>query len=128
MQHTLIQRAGRILAACAAFAALTARPAAADTGLPQLPRFPAQPTEVVIIGTMHAAQLEYGPHSPARIRALLNRIDPAAVGVETPPQWFAEDVYTRRSGTTRSTGPTPTATPTPTRTARPAAATCSTAT
>lgn len=57
------------------------------------PRNPAQPTEVVIIGTRHSAQLEYEDHAPARMRALLNRIDPAAVGVETPPAKFAEGVY-----------------------------------
>lgn len=93
MLHRLARRAGRLLAAWAILAALTAHPAAADTGVPQLPRFPTKPTEVVVIGTMHSAQLEYAEHSPARIRALLNRIDPAAVGVETPPQWYAEDVY-----------------------------------
>ena len=29
----------------------------------QLPRNPAKPTEVVIIGTMHSAQLEYEDHA-----------------------------------------------------------------
>lgn len=66
---------------------------AAATAAWSPPRFPAQPTEVVIIGTRHSAQLEYEDHAPARIRALLNRIDPAAVGIETTPAWFAEELY-----------------------------------
>lgn len=65
----------------------------APTPTPSLPRNPAKPTEVVIIGTRHSAQLEYEDHAPARMRALLNRIDPAAVGVETTPAWFAENVF-----------------------------------
>jgi len=93
MFRTFLKRTGWLLAACAALAGLSARPAAADAGAAQPPRFPTQPTEVVIIGTMHAAQLEFEEHSPARLRALLNRIDPAAVGVETPPQWYAEGVF-----------------------------------
>lgn len=59
----------------------------------QFPRNPTIPTEVVIIGTQHAAQLQYGDHAPAHLRALLNRIDPAAVGVETPPWWYERDVF-----------------------------------
>lgn len=57
------------------------------------PRHPTQPTELIIIGTRHSAQLEYEDHAPARMRALLNRINPAAVGVETTPAWFAEGVF-----------------------------------
>ncbi len=59
----------------------------------QMPRNPTQPTEVVIIGTMHSAQLEYEGHAPARFRALLNRIAPAAVGVETAPWWYEKDIF-----------------------------------
>jgi len=59
----------------------------------QLPRNPTKPTEVVIIGTRHSAQLEYEDHAPARLRALLNRIAPAAVGVETTPWWYEKDVF-----------------------------------
>ena len=65
----------------------------APNDVPPFPRNPTIPTEVVIIGTRHSAQLEYEDHAPAWIRALLNRIGPAAVGVETPPRWFERDVY-----------------------------------
>lgn len=68
-------------------------PQAAAQAAFSFPRNPATPTEVVIIGTRHSAQLEYEDHAPARMRALLNRIDPAAVGVETLPAWFEEGVY-----------------------------------
>ncbi len=77
----------------ASLSAAAASPASAEPVPIDLPRFPTKPTEVVIIGTMHSAQLEFEAHSPARIRALLNRIDPAAVGVETPPEWYAEGIY-----------------------------------
>ena len=59
----------------------------------QLPRNPAKPTEVVIIGTMHSAQLEYEDHAPARFRTLLNRIAPAAIGVETSPWWYELGIF-----------------------------------
>jgi len=94
MFRSVLPRAAALLVACATLVGLAAPPAAAETASSyQPPRSPSRPTEVVIIGTMHSAQLEFEEHSPARIRALLNRIDPAAVGVETPPQWFVDDVY-----------------------------------
>lgn len=68
-------------------------PAAGAAEGAQFPRNPTIPTEVVIIGTQHSAQLEYEDHAPAHFRALLNRIDPAAVGVETPPWWYERDVF-----------------------------------
>nr|PZN37989.1 MAG: hypothetical protein DIU70_11640 [Bacillota bacterium] len=51
------------------------------------------PTEVIIIGTMHSGQLVAESMSPARIRALLNRIDPAAVGIETVPEWYERGIF-----------------------------------
>jgi|GEM_PF-1657417 len=82
-------------AACLALFLALIVPAAggASSLMPAFPRNPETRTEVVIIGTRHSAQLEYEDHAPARMRALLNRIDPAAVGVETTPAWFAEEVY-----------------------------------
>jgi len=88
-----LKHAAAVLVTCAALAGLAASPAIAASDTLQSPRYPTKPTEVVIIGTMHSAQLEFADHSPARLRALLNRINPAAVGVETPPQWFEHDVY-----------------------------------
>ncbi len=81
-----------LLVGCLALASFPATAASAMTET-QLPRNPTKPTEVVIIGTRHSAQLEYEDHAPARLRALLNRIAPAAVGVETTPWWYEKDVF-----------------------------------
>lgn len=86
----LLVKASLLLMMLSLVACLALVTCAAESAAWSPPRFPAQPTEVVIIGTRHSAQLEYEDHAPARIRALLNRIDPAAIGVETTPAWSRE--------------------------------------
>lgn len=83
-----------LAAALAAVVVLLPTAAQAAAVSPELmPRFPDKPTEVVIVGTRHSGQLEFPGSSPARFRALLNEIDPAAVGIETSPSWFKDGVY-----------------------------------
>ena len=51
----------------------------------QLPR--EQKTEIVFVATHHATLLLNPDFSPAHLRALLSKIDPAAISVEKLPDW-----------------------------------------
>lgn len=47
------------------------------------------PTRVVVLGVSHSAQLVSRGQQPAAIRAFLDRVEPAAIGVERDPEAFA---------------------------------------
>jgi hypothetical protein len=79
-------RLGRVLPAFLLAAGLCAgEPLAATPPVQE----PPEPTRVVVLGVSHAAQLVSRGQQGAAIRAFLDKVEPAAIGIERDPDSFA---------------------------------------
>ena len=76
---------------------------ATTCGAAPAPQETPEPAEIVVVGVIHAPGLFMTPAmSPAHVRACLDALRPAALAVESNPEWFSDDRYYRETYETES--------------------------